>query len=90
MHAAGWAFAALGYHIDAGKADTARRGGVPADRWRRWRRPGSCSPSARHVLRYTPYTRTVKEIADSGLLGDIMSVQHLEPVGFGTRPTPTS
>src|SRR5689334_2418314 len=35
-----------------------------------------------HVLRYTPYTRMVKEIVDSGQLGDIMSVQHLEPVGF--------
>ena len=35
-----------------------------------------------HVMRYTPYTRAVKEIVDSGQLGDIMSVQHLEPVGF--------
>src|SRR5690242_7384504 len=35
-----------------------------------------------HVLRYTPYTRMVKEIVDSGQLGAIMSVQHLEPVGF--------
>jgi len=35
-----------------------------------------------HVLRYTAYTRMVKEIVDSGQLGDIMSVQHLEPVGF--------
>jgi predicted dehydrogenase len=35
-----------------------------------------------HVMRYTPYTRTVKKIVDSGQLGDIMSVQHLEPVGF--------
>ena len=35
-----------------------------------------------HVMRYTPYTRAVKEIVDSGQLGDIMSVQHLEPLGF--------
>jgi predicted dehydrogenase len=35
-----------------------------------------------HVLRYTPYTRAVKQIVASGQLGDIMSVQHLEPVGF--------
>jgi predicted dehydrogenase len=35
-----------------------------------------------HVMRYTSYTRAVKEIVDSGALGDIMSVQHLEPVGF--------
>ena len=35
-----------------------------------------------HVLRYTPYTRAVKQIVGSGQLGDIVSVQHLEPVGF--------
>jgi predicted dehydrogenase len=35
-----------------------------------------------HVMRYTPYTRAVKEVIDSGELGDVMSVQHLEPVGF--------
>ena len=35
-----------------------------------------------HVMRYTPYTRAVKEIVGSGQLGDIMSVQHLEPLGF--------
>jgi predicted dehydrogenase len=35
-----------------------------------------------HVMRYTPYTRAVKEIVASGQLGDVMSVQHLEPVGF--------
>jgi predicted dehydrogenase len=35
-----------------------------------------------HVMRYTPYTAGVKDLVDSGRLGDIMSVQHLEPVGF--------
>ncbi|MDG4859736.1 Gfo/Idh/MocA family oxidoreductase [Streptomyces sp. T-3] len=35
-----------------------------------------------HVLRYTPYTRALKDIVDSGRIGRIMSVQHLEPVGF--------
>jgi predicted dehydrogenase len=35
-----------------------------------------------HVLRYTPYTRALKSIVDSGRLGDIVSVQHLEPVGY--------
>ncbi len=33
-----------------------------------------------HVLRYTPYFRKMKEVADSGRLGDIVSIQHLEPV----------
>lgn len=34
-----------------------------------------------HVLRYRPYTRLVKQLVDAGRLGDIVSVQHLEPVG---------
>lgn len=33
-----------------------------------------------HVLRYTPYFRKLKEIMDSGILGEIVSVQHFEPV----------
>ena len=35
-----------------------------------------------HVLRYTAYTRAVKAVVDSGRIGDIVSVEHLEPVGF--------
>jgi predicted dehydrogenase len=35
-----------------------------------------------HVLRYTRYTQKVKEIVDSGALGDIVSIQRLEPVGY--------
>lgn len=35
-----------------------------------------------HVLRYTAYTKQVKAIVDSGRLGEIASLQHLEPVGF--------
>ncbi|MFT3888535.1 MAG: Gfo/Idh/MocA family oxidoreductase [Arachnia sp.] len=35
-----------------------------------------------HVLRYTGYTDAVKEIVDSGLLGTIVSIEHLEPVGW--------
>src|SRR6266576_615454 len=74
------AFAALGYHIllekpmapdEAGCrriVDAVEKAGVML--------------AVGHVMRYTPYTRAVKELADSGLLGDIMSVQHLEPVGF--------
>lgn len=33
-----------------------------------------------HVLRYAPYFRKMKEVADSGALGRIISVQHMEPV----------
>jgi predicted dehydrogenase len=35
-----------------------------------------------HVLRYTPYTRLVKRLVDAGRLGEVISIQHLEPVGF--------
>ncbi len=35
-----------------------------------------------HVLRYTPYTDLVKEVVDSGVLGRVIDVQHLEPVGW--------
>ncbi|WP_246083587.1 Gfo/Idh/MocA family protein [Nonomuraea diastatica] len=35
-----------------------------------------------HVLRYTPYTRLVKELVDAGRIGRLVSVQHLEPVGW--------
>lgn len=35
-----------------------------------------------HVLRYTAYTQKLKEIIQSGEIGEIVSVQHLEPVGY--------
>ncbi len=35
-----------------------------------------------HVLRYTPYTRMMKQIIDGGRIGDVVSIQHLEPVGW--------
>jgi predicted dehydrogenase len=35
-----------------------------------------------HVLRYTAYTRALKRVIDSGAIGDIVTLQHLEPVGW--------
>ncbi|QNE21308.1 Gfo/Idh/MocA family oxidoreductase [Kribbella qitaiheensis] len=35
-----------------------------------------------HVLRYTPYTRMLKGLLDSGRIGRLVNVQHLEPVGW--------
>jgi len=35
-----------------------------------------------HVLRYTPYTRAIKQLIAAGSLGQIVSIQHLEPVGY--------
>ena len=74
------AFAALGYHILLEKPMAPDEAGC--------RRIVAAVEKAGvmlavgHVLRYTPYTRAVKEIVDSGQLGEIMTVQHLEPVGF--------
>jgi len=33
-----------------------------------------------HVLRYTNYTRKLKQLLDSGVIGDIVSMQHIEAV----------
>lgn len=35
-----------------------------------------------HVLRYAPYFVELRDIVQSGALGEVVSVQHLEPVGF--------
>jgi predicted dehydrogenase len=35
-----------------------------------------------HVLRYTDYNQKIKEILDAGAIGDIVSIQHLEPVAY--------
>ena len=35
-----------------------------------------------HVLRYTAYTKVLRELIDAGTVGDIVSVEHLEPVGW--------
>lgn len=35
-----------------------------------------------HVMRYTAYTQRLKAVIDSGAIGDVVSIQHLEPVGY--------
>lgn len=35
-----------------------------------------------HVLRYTVYFRKIKELIDSKVIGDVVSIRHLEPVGY--------
>jgi predicted dehydrogenase len=35
-----------------------------------------------HVLRYTRYTQMLKQVIDSGAIGEVVSVEHLEPVGY--------
>ncbi|MFD6275890.1 Gfo/Idh/MocA family protein [Streptomyces sp. NPDC060209] len=74
------ALADLGYHILLEKpmatsedhasaiADAAQRNGILL--------------AVCHVLRYTSYTRCLKGLLDSGDIGRLVSVQHLEPVGW--------
>ncbi len=38
--------------------------------------------SVGHVLRYTPYTRTLKGIIDSGAIGEIVCINRVEPLGY--------
>lgn len=33
-----------------------------------------------HVLRYAPYFRKIKEVISSGALGELVSIQHMEPI----------
>ena len=35
-----------------------------------------------HVLRYSPYFRQLKQIIDAKTIGDIISIQHLEPIEY--------
>jgi predicted dehydrogenase len=74
------AFAALGYHLLLEKPmapdeDSCRSIVSAVER-------AGVMLAVGHVMRYSPYTKAVKEVVDSGRLGDILSVQHLEPVGF--------
>lgn len=34
-----------------------------------------------HVMRFMPLTRRIKEIVDSGAIGEIVTVDHVEPIG---------
>ena len=35
-----------------------------------------------HILRYAPYFIALKAVVDSGAIGEIVSVQHMEPIEF--------
>ncbi len=35
-----------------------------------------------HVLLYTSFTQTLKQVLDAGRIGDVVSMQRLEPVGY--------
>lgn len=74
------AFAALGYHILLEKPMAPDETGC--------RRIHAAATRAGvvfavcHVMRYTAYTQRLKRLLVSGVLGDVVSIQHLEPVGW--------
>jgi predicted dehydrogenase len=72
--------AGLGYHLLLEKPmapteDAARRIAAAADE-------AGVMLAVCHVLRYTTYTKRVKSLIDDGRIGRIVSIQHLEPVGW--------
>jgi predicted dehydrogenase len=74
------AFAELGYHVLLEKPMAI----TEADCWRIVEavEQAEVMLAVGHVMRYTTYTRLVKQLVDAGRLGKVISVQHLEPVGF--------
>lgn len=38
-----------------------------------------------HVLRYYPPNRKIKALIDSGAIGDLVNIQHIEPVSLSTH-----
>ncbi|XP_021357389.1 uncharacterized protein LOC110452952 isoform X3 [Mizuhopecten yessoensis] len=35
-----------------------------------------------HVLRYTPWANKLRELIDSGVIGEVVNINHTEPVGY--------
>ncbi|WP_203693507.1 Gfo/Idh/MocA family protein [Catellatospora coxensis] len=81
MHAdAAVAFAALGYHILLEKPMATTE--PDALRIAAAVEQAGVMLAVCHVLRYTPYTRALKGLLDSGAIGKLVNVQHLEPIGW--------
>lgn len=74
------AFAELGYHLLLEKpmAQTYRECQLIVDTVRRY----DVMLGVAHVLRYTPYTRTLQKVLAEGAIGDLVSLQRLEPLGY--------
>lgn len=74
------AFAKLGYHILLEKpmAPTATACKRIVNEVRKYGNKFAVC----HVMRYTKYTQFVKKMIDDGAVGDIVSIEHHEPVGF--------
>lgn len=74
------AFAELGYHILVEKPMASTE--ADAERMTAAAEKANVLLAVCHVMRYTPYSKTLKKVLDSGRIGTIVSVDHLEPVGW--------
>jgi predicted dehydrogenase len=74
------AFARLGYHLLLEKPMAPQ----PAECWRIFRAVEKAGVlfAVCHVMRYTAYSRRVKALLDEGAVGEVVNIQHLEPVGY--------
>jgi predicted dehydrogenase len=70
---------ALGYHLLLEKPLAPDVGGVR--RIARAARTHGPSVTVAHVLRYTPFFRTIKRVLDEGALGSLMTIEHVEHIG---------
>lgn len=74
------AFAASGYHLLLEKPMAPTE--AECLRIQRAVRQAGVRLAVGHVLRYTAYTQRLKAELEAGAIGRLVSVQHLEPVGF--------
>lgn len=74
------AFARLGYHMLLEKPMAPQ----PRDCWRIFRAVDAAKVlfAVCHVMRYTAYSRRFKALLDEGAVGEVVCIQHLEPVGY--------
>lgn len=74
------AFSELGYHLLLEKpmAPTERECRLIVESVQR----NGVMLGVAHVLRYTPYTQNLQRVLADGVIGDVVSLQRLEPVGY--------
>ncbi|MEV6269413.1 Gfo/Idh/MocA family oxidoreductase [Kribbella sp. NPDC051936] len=73
------AFAAAGYHILLEKPIATSP--ADCDDIENAATANGVSITVCHVLRYTPYTKKLRELLDAGAIGEVMQIEHLEPIG---------
>lgn len=73
------AFAEAGYHILLEKPIATSP--EDCDDIERAANANGVSVTVCHVLRYTSYTQKLRQLIEAGAIGEIMQIEHLEPIG---------